>query len=56
MQETGIFGMLGSVHRMFGFGRTYPLATLQVDTDLLREKWAITHPALVTQTEEPELE
>ena len=34
----------------------YPLATLAVDPDLLREKWALTHPALVTETEEPELE
>ncbi len=56
MQETGIFGMLGVVHKSFGFGRTYPLATLQVDVDLLREKWALTHPALVTQTEEPEFD
>jgi hypothetical protein len=56
MQETGIFGMLGRVHKSFGFGRTYPLATLQVDVDLLRKKWALTHPALVTQTEEPEFD
>ncbi len=56
MQESGVFGMLGPVHSSFGFAHPYPLATLAVDTDLLREKWALTHPALVTETEEPELE
>jgi hypothetical protein len=54
MQESGVFGMAGRVHNNFGFARAYPLATLPVDTDLLREKWALTHPALVTETEEPE--
>ncbi|MGH8164579.1 MAG: PD-(D/E)XK nuclease family protein, partial [Rhodanobacteraceae bacterium] len=56
MQESGIFGMLGHVHQLFGFGRTYPLATLPVDFELLRVKWGLTHPALVTETEEPERE
>lgn len=56
MQDSGVFGMLGPVHNSFGFARVYPLATLPVDTDLLREKWALTHPALVTETEEPERE
>lgn len=56
MQESGIFGMLGQVHQLFGFGRTYPLATLAVDFELLRAKWNLTHPALVTETEEPERE
>lgn len=56
MQESGVFGMLGPVHNSFGFGRTYPLATLPIDPELLRGKWALTHPALVTETEEPELE
>lgn len=56
MQESGVFGMLGPVHQAFGFGRTYPLATLPVEIDLLREKWVLTHPALLTETEEPERE
>jgi hypothetical protein len=56
MQETGSFGMLGFIHKSFGFCPAYPLATLQVDVDLLREKWALTHPALVTQTEEPQFD
>lgn len=49
MQETGVFGMLGSIHPDFGFFERYPLATLPVDTDLLEEKWAQTHPALVIE-------
>jgi len=56
MQESGIFGMLGRVHNTFGFARAYPLATLPIDVELLREKWGLTHPALVTETEEPERE
>ena len=56
MQESGVFGMLGPVHNSFGFGRTYPLATLAVDNDLLRAKWTLTHPAFITETEEPDRE
>jgi PD-(D/E)XK nuclease superfamily len=56
MQETGVFGMLGKLHNDFGITRAYPLATLAVDPDLLREKWAITHPALASETEEIERE
>jgi PD-(D/E)XK nuclease superfamily len=52
MQETGVFGMLGPVHRDFGFVRNYPLATLPIDTDLLKAKWALTHPAFVFEEEE----
>src|SRR5438093_1644197 len=51
MQETGLFGMLGAVHADFGFVKKYPLATLPIDIDLLAEKWAMTHPALVLEEE-----
>jgi hypothetical protein len=54
MQESGVFGMLGKLHNEFGFARAYPLATLAIDPDFLREKWAITHPPLAIETEEPE--
>src|SRR5207248_10360397 len=52
MQETGVFGMLGPIHADFGFIMKYPLATLPIDTDLLKEKWVLTHPALVLEVEE----
>jgi hypothetical protein len=52
MQETGVFGMLGPVHTDFGFVRKYPLATLPIDTDLLKAKWALTHPAFVLEEQE----
>jgi hypothetical protein len=52
MQETGVFGMLGTVHSDFGFVRNYPLATLPIDTDLLKAKWGLTHPAFVFEEEE----
>ncbi len=45
MQETGVFGMLAEVRSEFGFSPPYPLATLGVDPDLLKEKWRATHPA-----------
>ena len=52
MQESGVFGMLGPVHSDFGFARTYPLATLSIDPDLLKTKWALTHPAFSVQVAE----
>jgi hypothetical protein len=52
MQQTGVFGMLGPVHAEFGFVRKYPLATLPIDTDLLEEKWALTHAAFAPEEEE----
>jgi PD-(D/E)XK nuclease superfamily len=52
IQETGVFGMLGPIHADFGFACKYPLATLPVDTDLLKEKWALTHPAFALEEEE----
>jgi PD-(D/E)XK nuclease superfamily protein len=52
MQETGVFGMLGPIHADFGFVWKYPLATLPIDTDLLKEKWMLTHPAFALEEEE----
>lgn len=52
MQRTGIFGMKGEIRPAFGYSATYPLATLQIDSDILEDKWALTHPALVLEKEE----
>jgi hypothetical protein len=52
MQETGAFGMVGPIHAEYGFAYDYPLATLAVEEDLLQEKWAMTHPALATESGE----
>jgi hypothetical protein len=52
MQETGVFGMLGPVHAQYGFAHNYPLATLAIDEELLKEKWALTHPALALVKQE----
>ncbi len=52
MQETGVFGMLGPVHTDYGFAYDYPLATLGIDEELLKQKWAITHPALALDMED----
>lgn len=52
MQESGIFGMLGPVRSEFSFAPAYPLATLPIDEELLQEKWALTHPALVDDEED----
>jgi hypothetical protein len=44
MENTGIFGMLGELRSEFTFTGDYPLATLAIDKDLLRDKWRRTHP------------
>ena len=55
MQRTGIFGMKGEIRPAFGYSATYPLATLPIDNDILEDKWAATHPALVLEKEEWEI-
>jgi hypothetical protein len=52
MQETGVFGMHGRIHADYGFAHNYPLATLGIDEELLKQKWAITHPALALDLED----
>jgi hypothetical protein len=52
MQETGIFGLLGPIRSDFSFAADYPLATLPIDSDFLKEKWSLTHPALVDDEDE----
>jgi hypothetical protein len=52
MQRTGIFGMKGEIRPAFGYSTPYPLATLQIDNDILEDKWALTHPSLVLEKEE----
>jgi hypothetical protein len=55
MQRTGIFGMKGEIRPVFGYSAPYPLATLPIDNDILEDKWALTHPALVLEKEEWEI-
>ena len=45
MQETGVFGMLGEPRPEYGLTQPYPLATLGIDLNLLKEKWQTSHPA-----------
>ena len=45
MQENGIFGMLGEIRSAYTFTGVYPLATLAIDKDFLRDKWRRTHSA-----------
>ncbi|MEP6685981.1 MAG: PD-(D/E)XK nuclease family protein [Verrucomicrobiota bacterium] len=52
MQRTGVFGMKGQIRPAFGYGRAYPLATLQIDGDILEDKWQRTHKNLVLEKEE----
>ncbi|MEP6698795.1 MAG: PD-(D/E)XK nuclease family protein, partial [Verrucomicrobiota bacterium] len=55
MQRSGVFGMKGEVRPAFGYGASYPLATLQIDEDILEDKWALTHENLVLEKEEWEV-
>jgi len=52
IQETGVFGMHGPVHSDYAFAYDYPLATLAIDEELLKQKWAMTHPALALELED----
>jgi ATP-dependent helicase/DNAse subunit B len=52
MQRTGVFGMKGEIRPAFGYSAAYPLATLPIDNDILEDKWALTHHALVLEKEE----
>jgi hypothetical protein len=52
MQRTGIFGMKAEIRPAFGYSARYPLATLPIDNDILEDRWALTHPALVLEREE----
>jgi hypothetical protein len=52
MQNTGIFGMLGELRSKFTFTGTYPLATLEIDKDLLEQKWERTHPLFANPTDQ----
>jgi hypothetical protein len=55
MQHSGIFGMKGEIRPAFGYSAPYPLATLPIENDILEDKWALTHPALVLEKEEWEI-
>lgn len=52
MQQTGVFGMYGLLRSAWSFHRAYPLATLAIETDLLEERWELTHPALAREEED----
>ena len=46
LQDTGVFGLRGTLRAEFGIALELPLATLPVEPDTLEEKWALTHPDL----------
>lgn len=54
MQNTCVFGMLGSIRDEFAGAPDYPLATLEIMKEILDAKWALTHPHLAPTTEEPQ--
>jgi hypothetical protein len=52
MQNSGVFGMLGELRSEFKFTGVYPQATLEIDKDLLEQKWARTHPAFAEASDQ----
>lgn len=52
MQQTGVFGMKGELRPAFGFGASYPLASLPIDEEILEDKWQRTHKNLVLEKDE----
>ncbi|MCA1658699.1 MAG: PD-(D/E)XK nuclease family protein, partial [Verrucomicrobiaceae bacterium] len=51
MQATGIFGMKGRLRDAFSFSKNYPLATLEIDPEIIDERWELTHPDLALEEE-----
>jgi hypothetical protein len=51
MQATGIFGMKGRLRDAFSFTKDYPLATLSIDSEIIDERWELTHPDLALEEE-----
>jgi hypothetical protein len=51
MQATGIFGMKGPFRSAFTFTKDYPLATLSIDSEIIDERWELTHPDLAVEEE-----
>ena len=51
-QQTGVFGLRGPLRSPWTFSREYPLAVLAVDTDILEQRWELTHPALAREEED----
>ncbi len=52
MQETGIFGLHGTIRSEFSFAADYPLATLPIDREFLQEKWMLTHPPFAEEEDD----
>jgi hypothetical protein len=52
MQDSGIFGANGDMRSEFGAGAVYPLATLEIDADVLANKWDKTHRGFVHEEED----
>jgi hypothetical protein len=44
MQDTGIFGQRGQLRDEYSYADELPLATLRIDSEVLKEKWVLTHP------------
>ena len=51
MQATGIFGMKGRLRDAYSFTKDYPLATLAIDSEIVDERWELTHPDLALEEE-----
>ena len=51
MQTTAIFGMKGRLRDAFSFTKSYPLATLPIDPEIVDERWELTHPDLTLEEE-----
>ena len=52
MQDTGIFGMREELRPEYSRGPTLPLATLEIDKEILEAKWILTHPQFAKEEEE----
>jgi hypothetical protein len=44
--------MYGIPRSPWAFTRQYPLATVAVETEILEQRWELTHPALAKEEED----
>ena len=51
MQQRAVFGMRGPLRSEFSFNADFPLATLAIDEEVLEQKWTLTHPDFVEESE-----
>ena len=46
IQKSGVIGMSGPIYSRYAFVGDYPIATLSINSNILKKKWMHSHPLL----------